>query len=74
MLVKQKNIETCCILDRKQTNLTLSLKSYEHLPATFESEGSINSRFKGRELDILCCNPFGFYNVWQYCIKEMCIK
>ena len=42
------NVETCCVLDIKQTKLSLLLKSFEHLPVTFESEGSISSRFKGR--------------------------
>ena len=45
---ESQNLETSCILDIKQTKLSLSLKSYEHLPVTFESEGSISSKFKGR--------------------------
>ena len=43
-----QNVETCCILDKKLAKLSLMLKSYEHLPVTFESEGSINTKFKGR--------------------------
>ena len=40
----------CCILDERKTRtrLSLTLKQYEHLPVTFESGGSISSRFKGR--------------------------
>ena len=45
---ESQNLETSCILDIKLTKLSLSLKSYEHLPVTFESEGSISSKFKGR--------------------------
>ena len=45
---ESQNIETCCVLDIKTKKLGLSLKSFEHLPVTFESEGSISSRFKGR--------------------------
>ena len=45
---ESQNVETCCILDKKLTKLSLSLKSYEHLPVSFKSEGSINSKFKGR--------------------------
>jgi len=45
---ESQNVETCCVLDIKQTKISLSLKSFEHLPVTFESEGSISSRFKGR--------------------------
>ena len=36
------------ILDKKLAKLCLMLKSYEHLPVTFESEGNINTKFKGR--------------------------
>ena len=39
-------IETSCILDTKLSKLTL--KPFEHLPVTFESEGTISSKFKGR--------------------------
>ncbi len=52
------NVETSCILDH--TNLSLTLKSYEHLPVTFESEGSIKTRFKGRikvNLTNYTCQP-----------------
>ena len=45
---ESQNVETCCILDKKLTKLCLSLKSYEHLPVSFKSEGGINSKFKGR--------------------------
>ena len=45
---ESQNVETCCIVDKNLTKLSLTLKSYEHLPVTFESEGSINSKFKGR--------------------------
>ena len=45
---ESQNVETCCILDKKIVKLSLMLKSYEHLPVTFESEGSINTKFKGR--------------------------
>jgi dUTPase len=45
---ESQNVETCCILDKKLVKLSLMLKSYEHLPVTFESEGSINTKFKGR--------------------------
>ena len=47
---ESQNVETCCILDERKTRtrLSLTLKQYEHLPVTFESGGSINSRFKGR--------------------------
>ena len=57
---ESQNVETCCILDKKLTKLTLSLKSYEHLPVTFESEGSISARFKGRikvNLTNYSCQP-----------------
>ena len=40
---ESQNVETSCILDIKQTKLSLTLKSYEYLPVTFESEGSISS-------------------------------
>ena len=46
---ESQNVETCCILDNFfLAKLSLMLKSYEHLPVTFESEGSINTKFKGR--------------------------
>jgi dUTPase len=45
---ESQNVETCCVLDIKQKKLSLSLKSFEHLPVTFESEGSISYKFKGR--------------------------
>tara|TARA_B110000977_G_scaffold199260_1_gene286119 strand:+ start:1257 stop:1661 length:405 start_codon:yes stop_codon:yes gene_type:complete len=47
---ESQNVETSFILDdrKTRTRLCLTLKSYERLPVTFESEGSINSRFKGR--------------------------
>ena len=41
-------IETSCILDTKLSKLSLTLKPYEHLPVTFESEGTISSKFRGR--------------------------
>ena len=43
-------VETSCILDERKTisKLCLTLKPYEHLPVTFESGGSISSKFKGR--------------------------
>ena len=50
---ESQNVETSCILDNRKTKnrktkLSLTLKQYEHLPITFESEGTINSKFKGR--------------------------
>ena len=45
---ESQNVETSCILDNRKTRLSLTLKQYEHLPVTFESGGSISSRFKGR--------------------------
>ena len=47
---ESQNVETSCILDDRKirTKLCLTLKQYEHLPVTFESGGSISSRFKGR--------------------------
>jgi dUTPase len=45
---ESQNVETSCILDNRKTKLSLTLKQYEHLPITFESEGIINSKFKGR--------------------------
>jgi hypothetical protein len=45
---ESQNVETSFILDDRKTRLCLTLKSYERLPVTFESEGSISSRFKGR--------------------------
>jgi hypothetical protein len=45
---ESQNVETSCILDDRKTRLSLTLKQYEHLPVTFESGGSISSRFKGR--------------------------
>lgn len=45
---ESQNVETSCIIDSKQTKLSLTLKSYEQLPVTFESEGSISAMFKGR--------------------------
>ena len=47
---ESQNVETSCILDERKTRtrLCLTLKAYEHLPVTFESGGSISSRFKGR--------------------------
>ena len=43
-----QNVETACILDQKISKLSMMLKSYEHIPVVFESEGTINSRFRGR--------------------------
>ena len=57
---ESQNLETSCILDIKQTKLSLSLKSFEHLPVTFESEGSISSQYKERikvQLTNYCQNP-----------------
>ena len=50
---ESQNVETSCILDNRKTKnrktkFSLTLKQYEHLPVTFESGGSISSRFKGR--------------------------
>ena len=47
---ESQNVETSFILDdrKTRTRLCLTLKPYEHLPVTFESGGSISSRFKGR--------------------------
>ena len=47
---ESQNVETSCIFDERKTRsrLCLTLKRYEHLPVTFESEGNISSRFKGR--------------------------
>ena len=45
---ESQNVETSCILDKKLSKLSLTLKSYEHLPVSFESEGTISSKFKGR--------------------------
>lgn len=59
-----QNVETCCILDKKLLKLSLSLKPYEHLPVTFESEGSINTRFKGRikvNLTNYSCQPMKMF-------------
>ena len=74
------NVETCCVLDIKQTKLSLMLKSYEHLPVTFESEGSISSRFKGRikvnltnyscqTMKILAGSTVGYIVLQPYSIK-----
>lgn len=59
-----QNVETCCIVDKKLLKLSLSLKPYEHLPVTFESEGSINTRFKGRikvNLTNYSCQPMKMF-------------
>ena len=45
---ESQNVETSCILDTKLSKLSLTLKPYEHLPVTFESEGTISSKFRGR--------------------------
>ena len=45
---ESQKIETVCILNKKLSKLSLMLKSYEHLPVVFESEGAINSKFNGR--------------------------
>ena len=45
---ESQNVETSCILDDRKIKFSLTLKQYEHLPVTFESGGSISSRFKGR--------------------------
>ena len=45
---ESQNVETSCKLDNKKTRLSLTLKSYEHVPVTFESRGNISSRYKGR--------------------------
>ena len=47
---RSQYVETSCILDERKTRskLCLTLKPYEHLPVTFETGGSISSKFKGR--------------------------
>jgi hypothetical protein len=45
---ESQNVETSCILDSRKTKFSLTLKQYEHLPVTFESVGTISSKFKGR--------------------------
>ena len=36
------------MIEKQEQERCLTLKSYENLPITFESGGSISSRFKGR--------------------------
>ena len=46
---ESQNVETSCMWDDGKIKFSLTLKQYEHLPpVTFESGGSISSRFKGR--------------------------
>ena len=45
---ESQSVETCCILDKKMIKLCLTLKPYEQLPVTFESEGGIISGNKER--------------------------
>ena len=77
---ESQNVETCCILDKKLVKLSLMLKSYEHLPVTFESEGSINTKFKGRikvnltnyscqTMKILAGSTVGYIVLQPYSIK-----
>jgi hypothetical protein len=50
------------------------LKQYEHLPITFESEGTINSKFKGR-IEVKLTNYYStsgdVYQLFKTCLKKI---
>ena len=45
---ESKVVETACILHKRLPNLAIHLKGNKELPLTFESDGYISPKFKGR--------------------------